>query len=389
MCLFFYSLICTGSYSLSFSDNGTRELITVDLNTINASFIQFMFRLGGGDTTGICNSPSDPSESVILQYSIDEGSSWDNMDILCYNQYETATHVSYELTPLSQTGATRFRWWQPSHDGFNQDEWAIADVYIGGNLIHNSIIETFDPIDDSNWLFYSGASVTGHCNSQGNAIVFDSDGFVSTRDFYITGNHVIQFELNLLACDCNAPLSNASYIQLEYSTDRGNSWRLFSAESVFSSAIYQQWQNVSLIIPDAVAGQTIRLQWIQRNIGYSCWALDNIMIQASVSFLLTALSSDSILLSWETPILDPQSGMVTRYHMIVEETQILYLNNGTMISQVGINRNRTYNASVNHTQLLNNLHPNYKYTVRIAAATASGIGPFSIAKSVTTLEDGM
>ena len=82
-----------------------------------------------------CLTPSNPAESVILQYSINGGASWDNLAILCYSQFLTATHVSYELTPQSQTTATRFRWWQPSHSGSRLDEWAITDLFIG-RILH-------------------------------------------------------------------------------------------------------------------------------------------------------------------------------------------------------------------------------------------------------------
>lgn len=243
---------------------------------MNANYIEFVFRLGGDDTN--CRTSSNPAESVVLQYSIDGGVSWDNIGILCYSQFRTATQISYELTPQSQTRATRFRWWQPSHSGSGLDEWAITDIFIGGNLARNSIFETFDPINNDNWLFYSGANITLHCSSQRNALVFTRDGHLSTRDFYVTDNHFIQFDLNLLACDCGPPLQNFSHIQLEYSTDRGNSWRLLSTNSVFSPSMYQQWSYISVSIPEAIANQTLRLRWIQPNTGYSCWAIDNVNI---------------------------------------------------------------------------------------------------------------
>jgi len=70
------------------------------------------------------------------------------------------------------------------------------------------------------------------------------------------------------------------------------------------------------------------------------------------------------------------------------ETQILYLDNGTVITPMGNNFNRTYNISEGRIQLVDMLHPSYNYTVRIAAATAAGIGPFSDPITVMTLEDG-
>ena len=70
------------------------------------------------------------------------------------------------------------------------------------------------------------------------------------------------------------------------------------------------------------------------------------------------------------------------------ETQILYLGNGTIVSQMGMNFNRTYNFSEGRMQLIDMLHPSYIYTVRIAAATVVGIGPFSDPIANMTEEDG-
>ena len=94
------------------------------------------------------------------------------------------------------------------------------------------------------------------------------------------------------------------------------------------------------------------------------------------------------MLVWEPPSLEQQNGLLVQYHVIIMETQILYLDNGTVISQMGVNRNRTYNVSEGRTQLIDMLHPSYNYTVRIAAATVVGIGPFSDPITVMTLEDG-
>ena len=103
---------------------------------------------------------------------------------------------------------------------------------------------------------------------------------------------------------------------------------------------------------------------------------------------MSAQSSQSILFPWEPPSLEEQNGIIIQYHVIVMETQILYLDNGTVISQMGMNFNRTYNDSEGRTQLIDMLHPSYNYTFRIAAATVVGIGPFSDPITVMILEDG-
>ena len=103
---------------------------------------------------------------------------------------------------------------------------------------------------------------------------------------------------------------------------------------------------------------------------------------------LDVQSSHSIMVSWESSLPEESNGILIQYHVIVMETQILYLDNGTLDTLMGDNFNRTYNVSESRTQLIDMLHPSYNYTVRIAAATVVGIGPFSDPITVMTLEDG-
>ena len=92
------------------------------------------------------------------------------------------------------------------------------------------------------------------------------------------------------------------------------------------------------------------------------------------------------MLSWDQPSLEEHNGVLTVYHVIITETQMLYLENGTVISQTGMSFNRTYNVAEGRTQLISMLQPSYNYTVRIAAATGAGIGPFSDPITVMTFE---
>ena len=103
---------------------------------------------------------------------------------------------------------------------------------------------------------------------------------------------------------------------------------------------------------------------------------------------VTVNSSSSIMLEWERPSPEQENGLLLIYHVIIIETQIHYFDNETEI--IGMQRylNRTYNVSEGREQLIDSLHPDYNYTVRIAAATEPGIGPFSDAITVRTDMDG-
>ena len=94
------------------------------------------------------------------------------------------------------------------------------------------------------------------------------------------------------------------------------------------------------------------------------------------------------MLSWDPPPIGEQNGILIHYHVIVIETEIHYTDDGTEIIGMETYLNRTYNVSEGRTQLIDMLHPDYNYTVRIAAATEPGIGPFSDPVTVRTNMDG-
>ena len=90
----------------------------------------------------------------------------------------------------------------------------------------------------------------------------------------------------------------------------------------------------------------------------------------------------------ERTLPEEENGLLLKYNVIDIETQIHYFDNGTEITGMQRYLNRTYNVSQGRVQLIDMLHPDYNYTVRIAAATEPGIGPFSDAMTVRTVMDG-
>ena len=121
-----------------------------------------------------------------------------------------------------------------------------------------------------------------------------------------------------------------------------------------------------------------------------CWFLSHCVVPTEVpgNVNVTVESSRSIMLTWDRPSQEQENGLLVRYHVIVIETQINYTDDGVEITGMQRYLNRTYNVSVGRAQLIDSLHPDYNYTVRIAAATEPGIGPFSDAITVRTEMDG-
>ena len=92
--------------------------------------------------------------------------------------------------------------------------------------------------------------------------------------------------------------------------------------------------------------------------------------------------------SWESPPLDSHNGQLSYYNVLIAETEVVNLENGTIVVSKGMNSSRRYELSEGRTQLVTMLHPSYRYCIEVAAATNAGIGPYSPEMSVVMLEDG-
>ena len=108
-----------------------------------------------------------------------------------------------------------------------------------------------------------------------------------------------------------------------------------------------------------------------------CIYLITVPTEAPRNVSVTVNSSRSIMLEWKRPSPEEENGLLLIYHVIIIETQIHYTDDGEEIRVMERYLNRTYNVSERREQLIDMLHPDYNYTVRIAAATEPGIGPFS------------
>ena len=93
---------------------------------------------------------------------------------------------------------------------------------------------------------------------------------------------------------------------------------------------------------------------------------------APLNVVATAVTSRSILVSWEPPETDQQNGVIQHYMLVVRETE-------TSSSLSYTSRTTSFTVS--------DLHPAYTYTVEVAAVTV-GVGPFTTAPAVLTPDDG-
>ena len=76
------------------------------------------------------------------------------------------------------------------------------------------------------------------------------------------------------------------------------------------------------------------------------------------------------------------------YNINITETQIAYNENGSEVSLGSMNETLRYNISDNLlTHNFTMLHPSYKYSIRVAAETETGVGPYSDEEIKTLPQD--
>ncbi len=117
--------------ALYFNDAGVREAITFDLNVSSGGTVEFYLKIANGTTTP-CES-ADLNEDVVLEYSINGGGTWFNINTYTYNLFPNFTLISETVPIAAQTSSTRFRWRQLQHSGACCDHWALDDISITGS----------------------------------------------------------------------------------------------------------------------------------------------------------------------------------------------------------------------------------------------------------------
>ncbi|XP_042898138.1 reelin isoform X2 [Parasteatoda tepidariorum] len=285
--------ILISSTSLVFTFQGERVLMSRDLDLTFVGSIQFYLRLG-------CKSsiPSAEEQPVLLQYSIDGGSTWNMLEQFSFGESARVSHPSYiaiELPHHARTNATKLRWWQPSFDGSFSEEWALDQVFIGGDANGVSTLnDDFSSTKEANWVLNPGAKLEPTCGSKNNFLHFkgaDDRRYAVTTDVVVSENTYIQFEL-VMGCKSNS--ATCYEILLEYSIDMGKTWDLVQRDclpmnvdcadyfegSIYHSDMYDDITRISLPLPYYTRTQTTRFRWIQP-LGFKSsqtWALGHLYV---------------------------------------------------------------------------------------------------------------
>uniref|UniRef100_A0A3P9KTT0 Reelin n=1 Tax=Oryzias latipes TaxID=8090 RepID=A0A3P9KTT0_ORYLA len=259
-------VISSGS-SLYFSKAGLRQLVSWDLDTEWAEFVQFYLRVGGDWAE--CNQADSREEGVLLQYSNDGGISWGLIAEMYFTDFTKKSHIFYTLPLASKTPSTRFRWWQPLHSGEGYDQWAIDDVGGGCGIIGEGKALYFSssgrreartvPLDTTNTRVWDPLA-PGHAPVM--KVVFKGNTFfsISFHCWMIQIHHL--FSLGVV---------------VQFSTNNGVQWQVLR-ELDFSSLLEPQVVTIELP-PPAKTPYTVFRWWQPQQGKHSAqWALDDVLV---------------------------------------------------------------------------------------------------------------
>ncbi|OXB71770.1 UNVERIFIED_CONTAM: hypothetical protein H355_005659, partial [Colinus virginianus] len=299
--------------ALHFSGGCSRMLVTVDLNLTNAEFIQFYFMYG------CLITPNNRNQGVLLEYSVNGGITWSLLMEIFYDQFSKPGFVNILLPYDAKTIGTRFRWWQPKHDGLDQNDWAIDNVLISGSADQRTVmLDTFSsaplpqhersPADagptgriafdmfmedkttvNEHWLFHDDCSVERFCDSPDGVMICGShDGrevYAVTHDLTPTEGWIMQFKVSV-GCKTSEKLTQ-NQVHVQYSTDFGVSWsylvpQCLPADPKCSGSVSQPsvffptkgWKRVTYALPENLVGNPVRFRFYQKYSDMQ-WAIDN------------------------------------------------------------------------------------------------------------------
>ncbi|XP_033103402.1 reelin-like [Anneissia japonica] len=288
--------------SLYFGMHGPREAVTIGVNTTTIKILQFYIRIGNSEKGYKCKEPTNLDESVIVQYTNDNGIHWNTLrELNPFMLKDAPQQITIELPPSAKTEDTKFRWWQPTSSLVGQPypraQWALDNVLIGANDTKVSgFQDDFNPITDK-WYMLMGGLNQVVCQSQGFAQTFQGaravPRYAETWDFEVKDTTFLQFDL-VIGCEESLTFPNGNDVHLEFSVNMGKTWNLvtekclppnmgcghYRSASIYNAQLFMKWKRVSLILPKAAVSPATRFRWSQPQFRDNSdkWALDNVYL---------------------------------------------------------------------------------------------------------------
>ncbi|KAL8563520.1 hypothetical protein ACOMHN_064345 [Nucella lapillus] len=281
--------------SMYFYKDGVRELQTKDMNVEREDYLQFYLRIAGGGNDA-CRGAERRGESVLLQYSTDGGITWTLLQELHHLEFQQPRFVHLDLPMEAKTGATRFRWWQPEHNGHGHDQWALDEVLIGRyerlRTLHDDFDTSSDPLESGQWRTVTDGVVGKYCQSHSPSLILGnqpSDKYVVSKDLHLSPGDIIQFKINV---GCGKQFRWDHSVTLQFSHDSGQSWQLVQEPcyqlqdcdhhhtegTIFYTGTHGVWTLVVIPVDERIAMHPAILRWWQPGgMSYS-FSLDDIYV---------------------------------------------------------------------------------------------------------------
>lgn len=124
-------------------DDDFRTATTIPLNTTAGGTLTFNLIIGSNSAP--CEQ-ADAGDDVILEYSLDGGTTWILLNTFFPTDFSNFTQVTVPIPPAAMSASTKFRWSQPINAGLGSDNWALDDVTVevSSDFPPNSVVEWFD-----------------------------------------------------------------------------------------------------------------------------------------------------------------------------------------------------------------------------------------------------
>ena len=269
--------------ALYFSAEGSRQVVTQQLDLRHATGISFYLRIGSSD--GRCEN-SDSNEVIVLSWRLNLGT-W--TQIGNYGGYRDSHYVYVSLTDSMEVSGIQFRIMQNTPAVANEDVWSIDDF-----IVHSMYPDTLCTLacysDDFNngqysssvWASIDGATVTiPPCSNQylGNALYFEGTGSreAITRPLDVRGFYAISFYLHIgsFSGSCEQAESGEN-VNLHYQLSGDTTWVLLQS---YDATSYTRETKITEVLPREIQQGAVTFRWMQASHSGALddtWSLDNV-----------------------------------------------------------------------------------------------------------------
>ena len=269
--------------ALYFSAEGSRQVVTQQLDLRHATGISFYLRIGSSD--GRCEN-SDSNEAIVLSWRLNFGT-W--TQIATYGGYRDSRYVYVSLTDSMQVSGIQFQIMQNTPAVANEDVWSIDDF-----IVHSMYPDTLCTLacysDDFNngqysssvWSSVDGATVTiPPCSNQylGNALYFAGSGSreAITSPLDVRGFYAISFYLHIgsFSGSCERAESGEN-VNLHYQLSGDTTWVLLQS---YDATSYTRETKITEALPREVQQGGVTFRWMQASHSGALddtWSLDNV-----------------------------------------------------------------------------------------------------------------